>query len=220
MILFDSFYKEFKDTVYKERGRSFRKSEIVILAFSAVFLLTAIVMYVIKHDFNVNISNPMVYDATTFASFILFVVFYFVLLTVMYKYNKKTNFEQENDEAIIKKCKALLIKEKYNSKDKIEWLLSCCEKRLIYYSSNKISSVINVAIKMVLPFFTLFVGVVLERSSNEELIFLLASFSILLVILILCGVGIVSITDSISLSKNNCIRLLIQCLEYLKTDIE
>ncbi len=190
----------------------------MLLVFSAVFLLTATVMYVIKHDFKVHISNHFVFDVTTTASAILFVVLFIILLIVMNTYNKRTNFEQENDEAIIERCEEVLRKANYYSKDKIEWLLSCCEKRLLYSSSNKIYSVIRTAIKIFLPFLTLFAGVVLERSSNQELIELLASFFILFAILVLCGIGLNSIIDSILFSNNSCLRLLAQCLEYLKTE--
>lgn len=209
---------EFKKKVYKERGRSFRRIEIVLLVFSVVFFLTSTIMYMIKYDFNIHISFPKTYNVTMIASAMLFVVLYVILLIIMNTYNKKINFEQENDKAIINKCEDVLKKADYYSKDKIEWLLSCCEKRLQYSSSNKIVSAFKTGLKYFLPLPSLFAGVILERSSNEELIKLFSVLLLLFFFVVLCGIGVHSIIDSLSFPNDNCLRLLAQCLEYLKTE--
>ncbi len=217
MIIYDSFYVLFKEKVYQDRGRKLRKCEIALIPFIALFFLATAILYLLK-DYEIYIVSHRVHLFFNILSLIAFTILYITLLLIMNSYNKKTNFIQLNDENIIENFRNLLKETKYNSKEKVKWLLSCSYKKNPYSYFNRVLSVVGKLITFFITILALFIGVILERASYSEILNLLTEFCVLLVLIIILAIGFMTIHDFFVSKKRSCLELLIQCLEYVKYD--
>ncbi|MCH5320540.1 MAG: hypothetical protein J1E36_02175 [Eubacterium sp.] len=218
MFYFDKFFYDFKKEIYKNRNRKMNIVDILLLTITIVLGLAALILFELK---SFKIINTGVSILVVFL-LIFSEVFYVILMIKISKENKKIDFLKLHKENVTDKIIVLLKNKQYEfyNIEKVNWLISCCNKKLNEKNDfNKCLSVLKTLGSWFLPLLTLAIGIVVQKFSNEELIYYIAMIIIGFFILFLFLIMLIPVIDYFNSPNKKCLECLLGELEFIKTNI-
>lgn len=138
------------------------------------------------------------------------------------KENKKIDFVKLHKENVTDKLIELLKHKQYSfyNVNKIDWLINCCNKQLSEKSDfNKSLSALKSLSSWFLPLFTLALGIVVQKFSDEELLYYIAIIVIGFVLLCLFSIMLTPVIEYFNCPNKKCLEYLLGELEFIKTDL-
>lgn len=104
--------------------------------------------------------------------------------------------------------------------NKINWLIDCCNKKLSEKSDfNKSISALKTLNSWFLPLLTLALGIVVQKFSDEELIYYIAIIIIGFAILCMFSIMLTPVIEYFNCPNKKCLEYLLGELEFIKTDL-
>ncbi len=218
MFYFEKFFYDFKKDIFKNRSRKLNIIDGILLALTIVLGLTALVLFELKSLKFISFS------VTIFVIILLLfsVAFYIILMIKISKENKKIDFIQLHKANVTDKIIELLKREQYGfyNENKLDWLMDCCCKKLSEKSDfNKSLNALKSLGSWFLPLFTLALGIIVQKFSDEELIYYIAIIVIGFAILYLFSIMLIPVTEYFNCPNKKCLEYLLGELEFIKTDL-
>lgn len=217
MTIFYSFFNDFKNDIYKSRGRKFEKDEkvlfIIFSVFAAIYVLQSILFLFIK-----ALSTSKIYFASMLIVIVLGGIDYYFLERKVKKNTSK--YFNQHKETVTDAVVQLLKSKKYNfySNKKVSWLIDCCNKQKSNNNYSKFVYSLKSISNIVLPIITLFIGAALGNLDTETMIYLFVIALSIIIIGIVIYLFINPIFSFILFPDKECIDYLIDELEYIKTE--
>lgn len=218
MFYFERFFYEFKKEIFKNRGRKMNIVDGTLLALTIILGLAALALFELKSLKIINISVALF----VIILLLLAVVFYTILMIKISKENKKIDFVKLHKENVTNRIIELLKHKQYDfyNVNKIEWLIDCCDKKLSEKSDfNKALSPLKSLNSWFLPLFTLALGIIVQKFSDEELIYYIAIIVMGFAILCMFSIMLTPIIEYFNCPNKKCLEYLLGELEFIKTDL-
>ncbi len=218
MFYFERFFDEFKKEIFKNRSRKMNIVDGILLTLTIILGLAALVLFELKSLKFINIR------VTLFVIILLLlaVAFYTILMIKISKENKKIDFFKLHKENVTDRIIELLKCKQYDfyNVNKINWLIDCCNKKLSEKSDfNKSISALKTLNSWFLPLLTLALGIVVQKFSDEELIYYIAIIIIGFAILCMFSIMLTPVIEYFNCPNKNCLEYLLGELEFIKTDL-
>lgn len=189
-----------------------------LLALTIILGLAALALFELKSLKIINISVALF----VIILLLLAVVFYTILMIKISKENKKIDFVKLHKENVTNRIIELLKHKQYDfyNVNKIEWLIDCCDKKLSEKSDfNKALSPLKSLNSWFLPLFTLALGIIVQKFSDEELIYYIAIIVMGFAILCMFSIMLTPIIEYFNCPNKKCLEYLLGELEFIKTDL-
>lgn len=218
MFLFNSFFNDFKNSIYKNRGRKFEPEEkilfIIFSVFTGIYILQSILFLFIK-----VLSTSKIYLASMLIIIVFGGVDYYFLAQKVKKNTSK--YINQHKEIITDAIVQLLKNPKYNfySNKKVDWLIDCCNEKKNNNNFSKFIYSLKSISNIVLPIITLFIGAALGNLDTETMIYLFVIVLLIIVICIVIYLFINPIFSFILFPDKECIDYLVDELKYIKTEL-
>ncbi len=218
MYYFNEFLYEFKKNIYKYRNRKMLVVDKVLLITSIIMIVAALVLFELQQLKFINIKSEL-YNFLFLLFLASFFVLYIILIIKIKKENKKIDFLKEHRQNVTNKIIALLKDEKYDfyNMDKINWLIECCNQKLDDSNFIRFISILKTLGSVFIPLITLAIGIIVQRFSNEELIYYIAIMIIGFGFLCFIFIALIPIIDIVFRPDKNCLEFLIGELKFIKT---
>lgn len=218
MFYFERFFYEFKKEIFKNRGRKINIVDGTLLALTIILGLAALALFELKSLKIIDISVALF----VMILLLLAVIFYTILMIKISKENKKIDFVKLHKENVTNRIIELLKHKQYDfyNVNKIEWLIDCCDKKLSEKSDfNKALSPLKSLNSWFLPLFTLALGIIVQKFSDEELIYYIAIIVMGFAILCMFSIMLTPIIEYFNCPNKKCLEYLLGELEFIKTDL-
>lgn len=218
MFYFERFFYEFKKEIFKNRGRKMNIVDGTLLALTIILGLAALALFELKSLKIINISVALF----VIILLLLAVIFYTILMIKISKKNKKIDIVKLHKENVTNRTIELLKHKQYDfyNVNKIEWLIDCCDKKLSEKSDfNKALSHLKSLNSWFLPLFTLALGIIVQKFSDEELIYYIAIIVMGFAILCMFSIMLTPIIEYFNCPNKKCLEYLLGELEFIKTDL-
>lgn len=218
MFYFERFFYEFKKEIFKNRSRKMNIVDGILLALTIILGLVALVLFELKSLKIINISVALF----VIILLLLAIIFYTILMIKISKENKKIDFVKLHKENVTDRIIELLKRKQYDfyNVNKIDWLIDCCNKKLSEKSDfNKSLSTLKSLRSWFLPLLTLALGIVVQKFSDEELIYYIAIIIIGFTILCMFSIMLKPVIEYFNCPNKKCLEYLLGELEFIKTDL-
>lgn len=221
MYYFDEFFYDFKKNIYKKRDRKMRVVDRFLLGLSAILAFVSLMLFEVK-SLNLLEINKILYIVLIAVFSLVAVIIYIYLLVKIRKENKDFDFTEFHKANVTDKIINLLKSEKYcfyNVK-KIDWLILSGNKKLneksLFYSSLTFLKSLG---SWFLPLLTLALGIIVQKFSNEQLVYYIVILIMGLAIFSWVVILLTPIIEYLSCPNKKCLEYLLGELEFIKTDI-
>lgn len=221
MFYFDEFFYEFKKSIFKNRSRKMNIIDGTILALTVILVLVALVLFELKSLKIINIDKTL-YAILLMVCIVISIIFYLILMLKISKENKNIDFSKLHKNNVTDKIIELLKCEKYSfyNIDKVNWLINCCNKKSSEKNDfNKSLITLKSLSSWFLPLFTLALGIVVQKFSNEELIYYIAIIVMGFVVLCMFSIMMIPVIEYFKCPNKKCLEYLVGELEFIKTDL-
>lgn len=218
MFYFERFFDEFKKEIFKNRSRKMNIVDGTLLTLTIILGLAALVLFELKSLKFINIRVALF----VIILLLLAVAFYTILMIKISKENKKIDFLKLHKENVTDRIIELLKRKQYDfyNVNKINWLIDCCNKKLSEKSDfNKSISALKTLNSWFLPLLTLALGIVVQKFSDEELIYYIAIIIIGFAILCMFSIMLTPVIEYFNCPNKKCLEYLLGELEFIKTDL-
>lgn len=218
MFYFERFFDEFKKEIFKNRSRKMNIVDGILLTLTIILGLAALVLFELKSLKFINIRVALF----VIILLLLAVAFYTILMIKISKENKKIDFFKLHKENVTDRIIELLKCKQYDfyNVNKINWLIDCCNKKLSEKSDfNKSISALKTLNSWFLPLLTLALGIVVQKFSDEELIYYIAIIIIGFAILCMFSIMLTPVIEYFNCPNKKCLEYLLGELEFIKTDL-
>lgn len=188
------------------------------LTLTIILGLAALVLFELKSLKFINIRVALF----VIILLLLAVAFYTILMIKISKENKKIDFFKLHKENVTDRIIELLKCKQYDfyNVNKINWLIDCCNKKLSEKSDfNKSISALKTLNSWFLPLLTLALGIVVQKFSDEELIYYIAIIIIGFAILCMFSIMLTPVIEYFNCPNKKCLEYLLGELEFIKTDL-
>lgn len=218
MFYFERFFDEFKKEIFKNRSKKMNIVDGILLTLTIILGLAALVLFELKSLKFINIRVALF----VIILLLLAVAFYTILMIKISKENKKIDFFKLHKENVTDRIIELLKCKQYDfyNVNKINWLIDCCNKKLSEKSDfNKSISALKTLNSWFLPLLTLALGIVVQKFSDEELIYYIAIIIIGFAILCMFSIMLTPVIEYFNCPNKKCLEYLLGELEFIKTDL-
>ncbi len=220
MFYFDEFFYEFKKNIFKYRSRKMNVIDGTLFVLTIIFALASLVIFELKSLKVINI-NKTLYIALLVIFVTIAIIVYISLLIKISKENKDINFIEFHKENVTDKIIELLKSEQYGfyNVNKLDWLMNCCCKKLSEKNDfNKSLNALKSLGSWFLPLFTLALGIIVQKFSDEELIYYIAIIVIGAAILYLFSIMFIPVIEYFNCPNKKSLEYLLGELEFIKTN--
>lgn len=218
MFYFERFFYDFKKDIFKNRNRKMNIVDGILLALTIIFGLVALVLFELKSLKIISISVALFVIILLLLSFTL----YIILLIKISNENKKIDFVKLHRDNVTDKIIELLKSKQYGfyNLNKMDWLINCCNKKLSKKSDfNKSLNTLKSLSSWFLPLLTLALGIVVQKFSDEELIYYIAIIIIGFAMFCMFSIMLTPVIEYFNFPNKKCLEYLLGELEFIKTDL-
>lgn len=221
MFYFYEIFYDFKNNIYKNKNRKLHVIDKLFLVLTIALGLVAFALFELKSLEIISIHQKL-YHILLIICITFSIIFYLMLLLKISKDNKKIDFIKLHKENVTDKIIELLNCEQYNcyNVNKIDWLIDCCNKVLNEKSDfAKALNTLKSLSSLFLPLLTLALGIIIQKFSNEELIYYIAIIGIGFILFCICSIMLIPIIEHFSYPNKKCFECLLGELEFIKTEL-